>query len=580
LPEMKKTDPLRLPLKHEKLPFSDIYLNGRPLFVLPRGSRRDDAKRAIVEHVEMVNRVADLVASGLGPSGRYKLITADGGVTFLTSDAFTIFSKVMLKHPLEQVTAGAGIDVARVTGAGSTTTILLVAEVLNNLLPLIKDGMKQSTVVAGCVLAYKRAMASLDSSAFRPERPLEWIEKIVSTALTGTVLNEHRGYFGQIVRDCVEITQAFKTGEPWRIDDVYVRTQTGGSVTESRVINGLALMREPMHLSMPKSLRRGRLLLVQGEFTVPLKGGTMYYEHTFRATSPEEYRRLLTSKPGMLRSLVQRVMLTKANVILLERGVEDYLIDLFAREGVVLLRRFPPPEWQHVIEVTGALPVSIHTATPSDAVGVGSVEYRRIGDSNWWFLEGFEGPRSCEIFVRGPDTLFLQEAERLLKGCLKSVGPYLRDPRLVYGGGSFELALGEELKRRAMEIESKEQLVVDKVGEALMSIPRRLAASAGLDPIDAMISIRSSNARAKSHTYGVDGISRRIADVSRIPIVEPLHVKRQCLQTAFETIITILRIDNVIQSREYTKEEKHYLERQEKNSPENRKRILKEQGVW
>ena len=112
------------------------------------------------------------------------------------------------------------------------------------------------------------------------------------------------------------------------------------------------------------------------------------------------------------------------------------------------------------------------------------------------------------------------------------------------------------------------------------SIPTCLASSASLDPIDSTIRIRSSNARTKSDAYGVDGISRKVADVSKVPIAEPLHVKRQCLQTTMETVITILRIDNVIQSRELSKAEKYYVERQEKNSPENRKKTLLEQGVW
>jgi chaperonin GroEL (HSP60 family) len=339
-------------------------------------------------------------------------------------------------------------------------------------------------------------------------------------------------------------------------------------------------MREPMHISMPKTLHDGRLLLVQGEFTVPLKGNTMYYEHKFSVDSPGAYGKLLRSKPDVIRGFVERVLLTGANVVLLERGVEDYLIDLFARKNLILLRRFPPPEWQHVVEVTGALPATIHDASPSDIVKVESVEFKQFGNSTWWFLEGFEKPRSCEIFVRGPSVLFLQEAERLLKGCLKSLRSYLKDSRLVYGGGSFEFALGQRLTEKATAINSKEQLVVAKVGEAFLSIPTRLASSAGLDPIDALISIRSSDARLRSHSYGIDGVSRKVADVSKIPIAEPLSVKRQVIQTAFETVMTILRIDNVIQSRELSKEEKHYVERQEKNSPENKKKMYKEQGIW
>ena len=96
--------------------------------------------------------------------------------------------------------------------------------------------------------------------------------------------------------------------------------------------------------------------------------------------------------------------------------------------------------------MTGATPVSILTASPSDAVNIGKVEHKKMGDSTWWFLEEFENPRGCEIFVRGPNTLFLWEAERLLKSIFKTLTLYLKEPRPVYGGGSFEFAIGQAIR--------------------------------------------------------------------------------------------------------------------------------------
>jgi chaperonin GroEL (HSP60 family) len=521
-----------------------------------------------------------MVKSCLGPNSSYKLIVCEDGTTYLASDSRTVFGKVRLRHPLAQVTAGAGVDVSRSTGGGSTTTIILISEILSSLLPLIRDGAKQSTLVAGCTLAYKKAREILDTLYLKPARPFDFIEDIISTSLCGTILHEHRSLFSKIVKDAVGFTKSYESRAPQHLDEIYIRTQVGGSIKESRAINGLALMREPIHATMRERLDNGKLLLVQGEFIVPLKGGTMYYEHIFRADSPEEYARLLRSKPRILVEIIEKVRMTGANVVLLEKGLEDYQVDLFARNGVIVIRRFPPPEWQHVISVTGAFPVSIFSATPSDIVTIGKVEYKRIGDSTWWFLEGFENPRGCEIFVRGPTTLFLQEAERLLKMSLKTLSLYLQEPKLVHGGGSVEFAIGEGLSKYAFDIPSKEQLVVQRIAESFLSIPKLLAMSADLDPIDSIIAIRTLSEQNKTYIYGIDGISKKVADVSKVPIVEALQIKRQCLKTVFETVITILRIDNVVQARELSMKEKHYAERQEKNSPEERRKRFKEAGIW
>src|SRR2546428_13752273 len=91
--------------------------------------------------------------------------------------------------------------------------------------------------------------------SFAPADPISCVGQIVETSLAGTLLSNSRKTFSRVVREAVEITAALKTRNFMRLDDIYVRSQGGGSVEESRVVRGMALMRGPIHPRMPTHFR-------------------------------------------------------------------------------------------------------------------------------------------------------------------------------------------------------------------------------------------------------------------------------------------------------------------------------------
>ncbi len=521
----------------------------------------------------------ELVKSCLGPNCAYKLIKAESGADFLTSDAFTIFTKVQLTHPLAQVVVGAGVDAARSTGGGSTTTVIIAAQILKNLLALLRSGVKQSVLVSGCLRALDciRKESGLLSSL--EEEPLGLVRPIVRTAIAGTVLAPSAEIFENLVLDAVLYSRTFETKEFWRLEDIYIRAQVGGALRDSRLVRGLALLRESIHPATLEHRKNGRLLLAKGEFNMPKKGKTPHYDHQFNLSSPEEYARMLRSKEGVLVDVMSKVLESGADVILVEKGVDDVAIGYLARRNVIVIRRFPPPEFEHVIAATGARPIAdFNDASPSDVVAVGSVDFMTIAGNTWWFLEDFPNARSCEIFLRGPDDLVLKEGERLLKGVFKLLAGFLKDPTYVYGGGWYELMLAKALRKYSRRVEGREQIVMERVADALEYIPYLLAETSGLDPLGTIAELRRLNA-TNGQNFGVDGRSRRVADVRRLEIVEPLRIKLQSVLSAFEAAVTVLRVDQVVRSRKLSNAEKYYIERLEKTTPEATKKIQRDYGI-
>ena len=74
-----------------------------------------------------------------------------------------------------------------------------------------------------------------------------------------------------------------------------------------------------------------------------------------------------------------------------------------------------------------------------------------------------------------------------------------------------------------------------------------MAENAGLDPVDTIIELRKAHAEGKSHT-GINVYDGGVSDMKAANVLEPLRVVEQAIQSATETAVMILRIDDVISS--------------------------------
>jgi hypothetical protein len=72
--------------------------------------------------------------------------------------------------------------------------------------------------------------------------------------------------------------------------------------------------------------------------------------------------------------------------------------------------------------------------------------------------------------------------------------------------------------------------------------------NAGLDPVTTLIALRKAHADGASHA-GINVYEGGVVDMKDGNVLEPLRVVEQAIQSATETAIMILRIDDVISSK-------------------------------
>jgi len=71
-------------------------------------------------------------------------------------------------------------------------------------------------------------------------------------------------------------------------------------------------------------------------------------------------------------------------------------------------------------------------------------------------IEGCKNTDSVTILVRGGSTMIVDEAKRSLHDALCIVRTLIKDPRVVYGGGSVEVACAEAIYKEADKIATVE----------------------------------------------------------------------------------------------------------------------------
>ena len=128
--------------------------------------------------------LAGAVRSTLGPLGQDKLLIDDEGRTMVTNDGVLVLESAKVEHPVANMLINASTTQDRIARDGTTSAVLLSAELLQNAWELVLQGVHPSAIARGYRHAEELAEAILTTSSSRPtknrcwqQRPLRSLEK-------------------------------------------------------------------------------------------------------------------------------------------------------------------------------------------------------------------------------------------------------------------------------------------------------------------------------------------------------------------------------------------------------------------
>lgn len=525
-------------------------VSGEQVYVLPEGAQRVLGRDAMRVNIAIGYAVANIVKTTLGPKGMDKMLVSDLGDIVITNDGATILEEMNVDHPAAKLMVEVAKTQDKEVGDGTTTSVVIAGNLLRKAGELLDQNIHPTVVIKGYELAAKKAETALAhiSQPVKAEDK-EILNKIalVSMGSKGIGSDDEKKKIAEIVTSAVmQVSQSKDGKNKVDLDLIKVEKKAGGEVVNTELIRGVVVDKEVVHSGMPKSVKDGKLLLLD----VALEIEKTETDAKIEITSPDKMEAFLHQEEKMMRDMVEKIAATKANVVFCQKGIDDLVQHFLAKKGIAAVRRVKKSDMEKLSRATGAIIASsLEDLKETDLGYAGQVEERKVGGEAMVFVEKCKDPKSVTIFVRGGTDHVVSEVERAVVDARGAVSSALEDGKYVIGGGSVEMALSRELHSYAVQIGGREQLAIQAFAEALEAIPRALAENAGMDVIDTIVSLRNKHKENDGRTFGVDVMAGKVADLSKSGILEPAKVKKQAISSATETARLILRIDDIISSR-------------------------------
>ncbi|HMB44940.1 MAG TPA: thermosome subunit beta [Candidatus Methanoperedens sp.] len=522
-------------------------LAGQPIFILREGSQRTKGREAQNNNIMAAKAVAAAVRTTLGPKGMDKMLVDSMGDIVITNDGATILKEMDIEHPAAKMI----VEVAKTqddeVGDGTTTAAVLAGEFLKNAEELLELGVHPTVIASGYRLASikaKEILKSLSKPVTVDDRDL--LLKIAATAITGKGAESSKDVFAKLAVDAVLAVVDTENGKKVvDVEDIKVEKKVGGSVEDSQLIEGMVIDKERVHTNMPKKVTSAKILLLNE--ALEIKKTEVDAEISIK--SPDQLQLFLDQEEQMIHNMVNKVIDCGANVVFVQKGIDDIAQHYLAKAGIYAARRVKKSDMEKLARATGAkILTSLKEINDSDLGKAGLVEEKKIGDEAMTYVTECHNPKAVSIILRGGTEHVADEAERALHDALRVVGVAIEDETLVAGGGSPEIELALRLREYSSTLKGREQLAVAKFADALEVIPRTLAENAGLDPINMLVEMRSQHEKGKK-TAGLNVFTGKVVDMWAEGVVEPLRVKTQAISSGTEAATMILRIDDVLSSK-------------------------------
>ncbi|MDE1855099.1 MAG: TCP-1/cpn60 chaperonin family protein [Candidatus Micrarchaeota archaeon] len=523
---------------------------GQQYMILPEGASRILGREAQRTNIAVGYAVASIVRSTLGPKGMDKMLVSELGDIVITNDGASILEEMNVEHPVAKLMVEIAKSQDKEVGDGTTTAVIIAGELLKNAGDLIEKGINPNTIIKGYEMAAVKSKDILmDASESVTLNDDEKLEKIAMVSVgSKNIGNEAtRKYLSGLAIKAIKQVAEKRDGKVVLDKDfIKLEKKEGGSVEDTQYINGVLIDKEVAHPGMPKSVKSAKIALLD----LALEIEKTETDARIEITSPEQMQSFLQQEEKMLKGMADKAAKSGANVLFVQKGIDDVAQHYLAKSGIMAVRRVKKSDMEKLARATGAKVVtSLDDLKSTDLGFAGQVEERKISGEQMVFVEKCKDPKSVTIFVRGGTKQVVDETERALTDEIGALTSSLEVGKYVYGGGSTEEYVAKGLREYANNVGGREQLAIQAFADSLEAIPKTLADSAGMDAIDTIVQLRSKQKGKEGKSFGVDVHRGVIGDMDKLGVIEPVKIKLQAVSSAMEASVQILRIDDMISSK-------------------------------
>ncbi|VDN51897.1 unnamed protein product [Dracunculus medinensis] len=518
----------------------------------------------------------DVMRTNLGPKGTMKMLVSGSGDIKLTKDGNILLHEMQIQHPTAAMIAKATTAQDDVTGDGTTSTVLLVGELLKYAELFVNEGVHPRLITDGFEIANAKTLEFLESfkQSVKMERPL-LIEAmiicfiryyhmfspflIVARTALRTKLNQK---LADHITECVvDAVLAIRQGDDLKPDLHMIEIQVMQHETDmdTKLIRGIVLDHGGRHPDMPKNVENAYILTcnVSLEYEKTEVNAGFFYK------TAAERERLVSAEREHIMKRVQKIVDLKKMVcddaekkdgkkrgfvVINQKGIDPPSLDLLCQHGILALRRAKRRNMERLqLAVGGEAVNSVDDLTP-EALGFAGLVYEHVlGEDKFTFVEECKNPKSVTLLLKGPNKHSITQVKDAIHDGLRAVYNTLGDGAVVPGAGAFEVAAHCMLKKEIYNVKGRVKLGIQAYADALLVIPKTLAINAGFDAQETIVKLIEE--RMESHESLPIGLDITTGEaINPLGIWDNVIVKRNSLSSCCVIACNLLHVDEIIRA--------------------------------
>lgn len=234
-------------------------------------------------------------------------------------------------------------------------------------------------------------------------------------------------------------------------------------------------------------------------------------------------------------------------MIINQKGIDPMALDMLARAGIIALRRAKRRNMERLALACGGFAVNTVDDLTPECLGFAGLVYEvLLGEEKYTFVEGVENPFSCTILIKGPNQHTIAQIKDAVRDGLRAVKNCIEDATCFPGGGAVEMALSLKLAEHAKTVKGKSRLGVRAFADALLVIPKTLAANSGFDQIETIVKLEDEHNEGR--VVGINVMTGEPMDPVLEGVLDQYKVKRMLLHSSTVIATNLLLVDELIRA--------------------------------
>lgn len=528
------------------------HLQQPQIILLKEGTDTSQGKPQLVSNINACVAVADVVRTTLGPRGMDKLMHDERGNVTISNDGATIMKTLDIVHPAAKTLVDISLSQDAEVGDGTTTVVLLAAELLKESKSFVEEGVHPQAIVrafrqaAQSAVEHVRALATDIAAGRSIEEQADMLQKCAITSLNSKLVSGERDFFGKMVVDAV--MKLDRRSLDLRL--LGIKKVQGGGLRDSFLVDGVAFKKTFSYAGFemqPKSYDKPKILLLNIE--LELKAEKENAE--VRLDDPAAYQSIVDAEWNIIYDKLEKCVASGAKVVLSRLAIGDLATQYFADRDIFCAGRVPEDDLRRVADATGGqVQTTVNGLNPGSLGTCVHFEERQVGAERFNLFTGCPEAHTATIVLRGGSEQFLDEADRSLHDAIMIVRRALKSPMVVPGGGAVDMEISKHLREYARTIPGKNQLFVNAFARALEVIPRQLADNAGFDATDVLNKLRQKHALkdGSGASAGIDVNTGGVVNTFDAYVWEPSVVKINAITAAAEAACLVLSVDETVRN--------------------------------